>query len=111
MLEEMIELRRQLDEREREKEEEARRIQEAKFIASRTRMQMQAQSASTKAGSNANRVLVNPLFANAGSARKIGRCFHWLLCHTQQLVLLLCARILWHLQFLCQVSRSISPAA
>jgi SpoVK/Ycf46/Vps4 family AAA+-type ATPase len=73
MLEEMIDLKRQLDEREQMKEEEARRIEEAKFIASRTRMQAQAQSATTAAGTNANRVLVNPLFANAGSARKIGR--------------------------------------
>ena len=72
MLEEMIELKQQLDDKKREEEEERRRVEEQKFIASRTRVQMQMQSATTAAGSNANRVLVNPLFANAGSARKIG---------------------------------------
>jgi hypothetical protein len=103
VLQEIIELRRQLTEKEAAEQERRRQEEEAKFLATRTRMQMQAQQQHARSGVAGNgdaailscfagsacssrylsadrharclvhaAVLVNPLFANAGSARRIG---------------------------------------
>ena len=58
--------------RERELAEEEQRKEEAAFIASRTRMQQAQATRNVSTGVNVNAVLTNSLFANAGSARRIG---------------------------------------
>ena len=70
MLDEVHKLEEIIEEK-KEREEEERRRREQEFIQSRTRMQAQAATRNSK-GINAPAVLVNPLFANAGSARRIG---------------------------------------
>ena len=72
MLAEMLDLKQQLAEIEQEKREEARRQEEQRFIQSRTRMQMATATRTTATGTAGRAVLTNPLFANAGSARRIG---------------------------------------
>jgi hypothetical protein len=61
-----------------EKKEEKRRQEEQLFLQSRTRMQMQSATQNRTSAGAGRAVMMSPLFANAGSARRIGECWLFL---------------------------------